>query len=154
LQLPTAQLSASEAYNGVFNNLQQELTQQLGKPVVFNEGQRAALLLAQRLPVIALTGGPGCGKTLVSQAIAKQWSEDMDGTEIFMAAPTGGAVWQWDYRQIVLLGVSVPWFVPCGIGGVGIVYSLLQGNRLQLHPLRWRVMPLSLQVSRVVLLGC
>ena len=127
LQLPTAQLAASKAHNRVFDNLQQELSQQLGKPVVFNEGQRAALLLAQRLPVMALTGGPGCGKTLVSQAIAQQWSEDMDGTEIFMAAPTGGAVWQWDYRQMVGCICTLVCTVWDRVGwGCGCWYSLLQ----------------------------
>lgn len=87
LQLPVA---VSEDAAELIESLEEEMSEQLGKPVAFNEGQRAALVLSQELPVMALTGGPGCGKTLVSQAIARQWLDQCWRSELYMAAPTGG----------------------------------------------------------------
>jgi hypothetical protein len=65
-----------------------ELSAGQGSEVCLNEGQRHAVALALSLPLLVLTGGPGCGKTLTSQAVARSWlvgEEDM-----CMAAPTGG----------------------------------------------------------------
>jgi hypothetical protein len=89
LQLPVA---VSDDDAEFIDRLEREMSEQLGKPVAFNEGQRAALVLSQELPVMALTGGPGCGKTLVSQAIARQWLGTLWNPELFMAAPTGGVL--------------------------------------------------------------
>jgi hypothetical protein len=86
LQLPVAGTDSEAEF---IDSLEEEMSEQLGKPVAFNEGQRAALVLSQELPVMALTGGPGCGKTLVSQAIARQWLDSDSGAELYMAAPTG-----------------------------------------------------------------
>lgn len=73
-----------------------ELSEDLGQPVQFNEGQQTALVAALRLPVLVLTGGPGCGKTLISQGIARAWLSCRDtklcsfrNANLNMAAPTG-----------------------------------------------------------------
>lgn len=68
---------------------EQQLSADLGVQVAFNDGQRQAIALAMSLPVVVLTGGPGCGKTLTSQAIARAWIEK--GLQLAMAAPTGRA---------------------------------------------------------------
>lgn len=84
LQLP---LELDSAQLALFTELAAELSSELEKDVEFSEGQRVALALSQRLPVLALTGGPGCGKTLVSQAVARSWLPY--GDKLCMAAPTG-----------------------------------------------------------------
>eukprot|EP00775_Hariotina_reticulata_P003653 gene3653-3914_t len=66
-----------------------ELSEQLKTEVVLNKGQQAAVKLAMKLPVLVLTGGPGCGKTLTSQVVARAWLSQ--GRELAMAAPTGRA---------------------------------------------------------------
>jgi hypothetical protein len=66
-----------------------EISADRGSEVLLNEGQRQALALALRLPLLVLTGGPGCGKTLTSQAVARSWLADDE--QLNMAAPTGGA---------------------------------------------------------------
>jgi len=81
----TLPVTMSESDAEVIQELEESLSCKLDKPVVFNEGQRVALMLAQQLPVLMVTGGPGCGKTLVSQAVAAQRCP----TDLFMAAPTG-----------------------------------------------------------------
>lgn len=117
LQLP---LTVSAAHADLIDELQQELSQQLGKSVVFNEGQRVALVLAQLLPMVFLSGGPGCGKTLTSQAIVRRWLDESsaDELELFMAAPTG--------RQCVVgmcvLGAHVH-FVVAATGYEGVCCS-------------------------------
>lgn len=64
-----------------------ELSAELGVPVQFNEGQRQAVAMVAALPVVLVTGGPGCGKTLTSQAIARGWLDQ--SLKVALAAPTG-----------------------------------------------------------------
>jgi hypothetical protein len=64
-----------------------ELSADRGSEVSLNEGQRQALALALSLPAVVLTGGPGCGKTLTSQAVARSWLANDE--QLHMAAPTG-----------------------------------------------------------------
>jgi hypothetical protein len=72
----------------ITHDFQAELSEQWQTEVVLNEGQQAAVKLAMKLPVLVLTGGPGCGKTLTSQVVARAWLDQ--GQELAMAAPTGG----------------------------------------------------------------
>ncbi|HEY7984011.1 MAG TPA: ATP-dependent RecD-like DNA helicase, partial [Ktedonobacterales bacterium] len=54
-----------------------------------SEGQRAAVMLAYRSKVTALTGGPGVGKTTAIRALLD--ALDMQGVSYALAAPTGRA---------------------------------------------------------------
>ncbi|KAK9794652.1 hypothetical protein WJX73_010388 [Symbiochloris irregularis] len=52
-------------------------------------GQREALVQASKTPLLILTGGPGCGKTVATASIVKLWRADR--RELGLAAPTGRA---------------------------------------------------------------
>lgn len=52
-------------------------------------GQCAAIEAASDAPLLVVTGGPGCGKTTVLQAIVKLWSAQ--GKIVHVCAPTGRA---------------------------------------------------------------
>ncbi len=56
----------------------------------FDEVQRAAVALAAREPLCILTGGPGTGKSTVSEVVVKA-AESLDTGEILLCAPTGKA---------------------------------------------------------------
>jgi hypothetical protein len=86
LQLP---LDLNEKELELVKKLAAELSYKLGKDVEFSEGQRVALALSHWLPALALTGGPGCGKTLVSQAVAHNAHSWRRFGKFCMAAPTG-----------------------------------------------------------------
>ena len=56
----------------------------------FDEIQRSAVAMALREPIAILTGGPGTGKSTVTEAIAAA-SEMLEGGPILLCAPTGKA---------------------------------------------------------------
>jgi len=57
--------------------------------VDFSLGQCAAIEAASDAPLLVITGGPGCGKTTVVQAIVKLWCAQ--GKDVHICAPTGRA---------------------------------------------------------------
>jgi ATP-dependent exoDNAse (exonuclease V) alpha subunit len=57
--------------------------------VEFSKGQKAAVTAASDAPIVIITGGPGCGKTTVVQAIVKLWCAQ--GKLVKICAPTGRA---------------------------------------------------------------
>lgn len=57
--------------------------------VEFSKGQKAAVTAASDAPIVVITGGPGCGKTTVVQAIVKLWCAQ--GKLVKICAPTGRA---------------------------------------------------------------
>jgi ATP-dependent exoDNAse (exonuclease V) alpha subunit len=65
-----------------------------------SEGQRAAIRAAADAPILVITGGPGCGKTSVVQAIVSLWTAM--GRKVRVAAPTGRAA----QRMGLLSGVA------------------------------------------------
>ena len=62
---------------------------QTGNGVELSQGQCAAIQAASDAPLLVVTGGPGCGKTTVVQAIVKLWSAQ--GKLVHICAPTGRA---------------------------------------------------------------
>ena len=52
-----------------------------------SQGQREALVQASKSPLLILTGGPGCGKTVATAQIVKLWRAQR--RELGLAAPTG-----------------------------------------------------------------
>ena len=57
--------------------------------IEFSKGQERAVELASDAPLLVITGGPGCGKTTVVQAIVKLWCAQ--GKLVKICAPTGRA---------------------------------------------------------------
>jgi ATP-dependent exoDNAse (exonuclease V) alpha subunit len=68
--------------------------------VELSQGQCAAIEAASDAPLLVITGGPGCGKTTVVQAIVKLWSAQ--GKKVHIAAPTGRAA----QRMGVIQGIE------------------------------------------------
>ncbi|KAG7669856.1 hypothetical protein Ndes2437B_g06050 [Nannochloris sp. 'desiccata'] len=68
--------------------------------VELSKGQCAAIEAASDAPLLVITGGPGCGKTTVVQAIVKLWSAQ--GKTVHIAAPTGRAA----QRMGVIQGIE------------------------------------------------
>jgi len=68
--------------------------------VELSKGQCAAIEAASDAPLLVITGGPGCGKTTVVQAIVKLWSAQ--GKMVHIAAPTGRAA----QRMGVIQGIE------------------------------------------------
>jgi ATP-dependent exoDNAse (exonuclease V) alpha subunit len=68
--------------------------------VELSQGQCAAIEAASDAPLLVITGGPGCGKTTVVQAIVKLWSAQ--GKTVHIAAPTGRAA----QRMGVIQGIE------------------------------------------------
>jgi exodeoxyribonuclease V alpha subunit len=71
--------------------LAQTPTNSVSAPAVLrlSEEQQQAVELAASLPLLAITGGPGCGKTTVVRAISQLFRRA--GLETRLAAPTGRA---------------------------------------------------------------
>lgn len=53
---------------------------------VLSKGQRAAIHAAATAPVVVVTGGPGCGKTLVIGALVRLW-QDMHRARVSWMSP-------------------------------------------------------------------
>jgi ATP-dependent exoDNAse (exonuclease V) alpha subunit len=68
--------------------------------VELSKGQCAAIEAASDAPLLVITGGPGCGKTTVVQAIVKLWSAQ--GKIVHITAPTGRAA----QRMGVIQGIE------------------------------------------------
>jgi hypothetical protein len=73
------------------SDIEAEMSLALNRQVRFNAGQRLALAISTSLPVLVLTGGPGCGKTLTAQAVVRLWLQETSEDDIAMMAPTGEA---------------------------------------------------------------
>lgn len=65
----------------------EEMTKEFG--IEYNERQRAAIETAAHAKVMVLTGGPGTGKSTVTNAIIRLYMEN--GLDVRLAAPTGRA---------------------------------------------------------------
>lgn len=55
--------------------------------IKLSEGQKEAIMIASKAPIMILTGGPGCGKTYTTATIVKLWCAMKRETKL--AAPTG-----------------------------------------------------------------
>lgn len=60
-----------------------------GQSITLSSDQRQAVIDATQYPLLLITGGPGCGKTTVIQAIVQTFIEA--GLNVALAAPTGRA---------------------------------------------------------------
>ena len=74
--------------------MESELQSRLGRvekqaAIALDEHQREAVAAAVRNGLLILTGGPGTGKTTTINAMIKYF--EMEGLDIFLAAPTGRA---------------------------------------------------------------
>ena len=73
---------------------------QTNNGVELSQGQCSAIEAASDAPMLVITGGPGCGKTTVVQAIVKLWSAQRKLVHI--CAPTGRAA----QRMGVIQGIE------------------------------------------------
>ena len=88
-----------------------------------SEGQKQAIRLAARAPIMVLTGGPGCGNTAATATIVKLWramrmradGQASHGSDVLLCAPTGAAALSstWRLCQSLIKPLLFRALLPC-----------------------------------------
>lgn len=82
-----SELEEPKVSKAVIDSCIRDIENQQG--ISFSAEQKNAIELASKFPLLVITGGPGCGKTTIIQAISGMYKEA--GHVVRLAAPTGRA---------------------------------------------------------------